>query len=114
MKNWRTVRKIATRPRLDWEQSACDCDDDDRDFILQAQVPWETGDDESPFIFLVVNRSGYVSVEYGDHYLTGPHSTLLQAILDAEEWCANVERDRAKQLLIDFTIEHAAQKECVA
>lgn len=114
VRNWRTVRKIATRPRLDWQQSDCDCCDDDRDFILEAQVPWETDDHESPFIYLVVNRGGYVSVEYNDTYLVGRHCTLLEAILVAEEWCASVERDRAKQILIDFTITHAAQRECVS
>jgi hypothetical protein len=105
--NWRTLRKYATRPRLDWKQSDRHCDDDDRDFILDAEVPWETEADEPSRVYLVVTRSGHAYLEYNDSHITGPHATLLECILRAEEWAAGVARDRAKQMVLDHVYRRA-------
>ena len=100
--NWRTLRKAVYRPCLHWEQSDCDSCDDDRDFILQASVPFDTDDTESSFVYLVVTRSGHAYLEYGGSHITGPNASLLGCILRAEEWAATVAKDRALQGVLSF------------
>lgn len=95
-----TERQIIAHPMLDWQRSDCDCEDDDRDWILDAETGFDRADKESPFVFLVMRRSGQVYWEYGEqrHF----HDSLLAAIIDAERWVRRCVVDSKRQGLLRF------------
>lgn len=101
--------KIKRRERLlNWEQSDCDSSDDDRDFILDATVPWDTGDDEPSFIYFIVTRGGDCYCEYEsrlDRFITPRQhrGDMIATLIHAEEWARKVLRDRQRQGKLVFT-----------
>ena len=96
-----SAQQIIAHPMLDWERSDCDCCDDDRDWILDAQVYFDRDDDEGLRVYLVIrNSSSGAYWEYGDH--RSYHDSMISAIVDAERWVRRSMREYKRQGRLNF------------
>lgn len=96
-----SLAQIIAHPMLDWERSACDCCDADRDWILDANVFFDRADDEGLLVFLVVpNRGDGAYWEYNGqrHYF----DSIAEAIVDAERWARRCMREYKRQGKLKF------------